>query len=477
MAFKDSFKRPSGFWGWVTLAGLVVLELIDFLGNVDFVATKYQLYFPNGIGFPPWLAIFAAPFRSAGGRLLTMFVGLGLIMWASRSRTTKAPPDTDPTKDLLPEKRPKLAPIRFGEDEKKETTGVSIVNHGEPAFDISIPPLKHNGVNIIFLGVPNYLSSSGEMFCEAVVLRDGVAPIDDLFWFMREQDLFEIEARVYYRDFELAWYSTVFELARIGDAGGIRVGPFRQVREAGAPPPVDNTLPANVRTKRVKSPDDKTKPVAERIQEIVAKPSPAPVATVDNSLAEGFLRAMKIDFTALPSKEIRIEWCPESNGLQIHVTNLTANTVRDFRLLVTDVLKYFPELDKFGEVAEFHPTGPFKELQLMLPAEPTTTTIGGDATLFCGTPVKFDFLHKDSSNVWFKGRTKEASVELQQIPAVGIWQVTFRLQVGHRFRAQHGLFQWKDKGSVPEPYQFPPKKTKTVSTAPEPPTTLGGGRR
>ena len=122
---------------------------------------------------------------------------------------------------------------------------------------------------------------------------------------------------------------------------------------------------------------------------------------------------------------------------------------------------------RFVEVSAFHGTGRFVELQLLAQTDTDTGRIGGDTKLFSGSPVTFDFVHVDAAQLWFQGRTANASIEQRILQESGVWQASFRCEVGNAKRFEYLLFEWHDIAIPPRPY--------ALATRPELPPGLAQG--
>jgi hypothetical protein len=175
----------------------------------------------------------------------------------------------------------------------------------------------------------------------------------------------------------------------------------------------------------------------------------------------------------LPKGLVQLSWHQDVVGLHIDATNLRPEVILDFKLWVTDVRKYSDTNNTFVQVEFFHES---PELQLWSETKTQATQIGGLTKLFCGSPVTFAFLYRDANAIWFKGRTRDASIEQPKLQTadVGVWEVTLRCEVGDRARTEKLMFAWPDAGRAPTPWSFPAKPVKLVSDAPEPPTILSG---
>jgi hypothetical protein len=138
----------------------------------------------------------------------------------------------------LPERRPKLAPVRYGKDELGTSTGVVFKNQGEDAYEVVVPDLVVAFSRVCFEGGINYLASKDELFCAAYIEGpDGIQSADStLLDFMRRNMVGKIEPSIYYRDFDARWYVTHFAL-HLNPMGehGISVGTFRQLAASGPP--------------------------------------------------------------------------------------------------------------------------------------------------------------------------------------------------------------------------------------------------
>jgi hypothetical protein len=144
---------------------------------------------------------------------------------------------------------------------------------------------------------------------------------------------------------------------------------------------------------------------------------------------------------------VQLSWRQEPAALHIDALNTRAETIRDFKLFVTDIRKYHLEHKQFVEVPAFHQHGPFQELQLWS----DENAIGAPTTLFSGSPVTFSFLYRDAAAIWFRGRTTDASVDQKVFREAGTWQVSMRSHIGNE-RLEHKLvFEWHDIGRAPGP--------------------------
>lgn len=144
------------------------------------------------------------------------------------------------TSKTLPERRPKIAPVRYGHGQGSSDVGIIFKNEGEPAYDVTVPDVKVEGARLFFEGHLNYLASSDEMFCRVYVEEpDGIhvdVDFDGLIDFMRRQNLREANLVIYYRDFDHRWYATQCTLLRgAWFDSGIGIGSFKQTRVDGPP--------------------------------------------------------------------------------------------------------------------------------------------------------------------------------------------------------------------------------------------------
>jgi hypothetical protein len=154
-----------------------------------------------------------------------------------------------------------------------------------------------------------------------------------------------------------------------------------------------------------------------------------------------------------PIGRIHLKWHPTDYGLDVDATNMTERTIREFRLVLTD-LRFHIGGASFVEVQELYANGPFLEMELV-----------GSSTLFPAHPERFRFLDGSASEaLLLRGETKDSPVDARVIRKEGIWLAIFRLEIADRQCPGELMFQWTP-GKLPEPYQFP----RSVMPPPPPP--------
>ena len=127
----------------------------------------------------------------------------------------------------LPAQRPKVRAISYGLIPAKGSHGLLISNDGEPAYDISIPPIRiGNAVLNIECDVPRLSYSSGDVPCEAWIETspNNISTGNSLFEVMRRLAIAEIEIPILYKDEDNRWYKTLSKIERnVKAKGGLLV--------------------------------------------------------------------------------------------------------------------------------------------------------------------------------------------------------------------------------------------------------------
>ena len=170
------------------------------------------------------------------------------------------------------------------------------------------------------------------------------------------------------------------------------------------------------------------------------------------------------DSRPLSVEAVHVRWHETTKRLDIAVVNTAPDTLRDFRLFVSDIRKYNSATKQFVETRLFHSAGPFVELQLLNPEHLRKNQIGALTDLFCDEPATFNFLQYDDAQLWFQGRSAAASLEDRWIRESGIWLVTLRCEASQNSRSENLMFEWHEIGHSPRPYEFP-KPPRAVSKA------------
>lgn len=158
-----------------------------------------------------WLAVL-------GVLLLILCSGLivndTIAWWRKRRQETDQATEETP----LPASRPRLAPVRY--DKLSLTSlqhGLFIGNEGEPAYDVSVEPLKLGRRTVEFAKIDR-LDKGTPVFSGVDISDYGAIQKRNLIWALQEwqaavqQRHIVIPFNIIYRDFDGVWYRSVCEL-------------------------------------------------------------------------------------------------------------------------------------------------------------------------------------------------------------------------------------------------------------------------
>lgn len=122
---------------------------------------------------------------------------------------------------------PKVRALGYGLIPAKGSHGLLIANDGEPAYDISIPPIQiGSAVLNIECDVPRLAHSTGDVACEAWIETspNNISTGNSLFEVMRRQAIAEIDVPILYKDEDNRWYRTLSKIGRnVKAQGGLLV--------------------------------------------------------------------------------------------------------------------------------------------------------------------------------------------------------------------------------------------------------------
>lgn len=128
---------------------------------------------------------------------------------------------------LLPALRPKIVPVRYGKLPSQTFSGLIIANDGEPAYEVSIPPV-HVGSSILEVEGrrARLTKDDGEIYCKVWIRRDDRSTTtgNDLLAEMIFEKLTDISVQINYKDNDNRRYATECKLNRdVSVKGGIEV--------------------------------------------------------------------------------------------------------------------------------------------------------------------------------------------------------------------------------------------------------------
>lgn len=119
-------------------------------------------------------------------------------------------------------------------------------------------------------------------------------------------------------------------------------------------------------------------------------------------------------------------------GIHIKAENKGAETIESAALIVTNILRWNPDVNKYVTSRDIHDSGVvFPEVQL------------NKATLHPGEPETFQFIHGGNERVDFAGKT---------IRTAGKWEISYRLSAPDgRSAAGQVYFEWVGGSAAPVP--------------------------
>jgi hypothetical protein len=136
--------------------------------------------------------------------------------------------------------KPLVVPLRYGRSPFLGTRamghhGLVVVNHGEPAYDVSILPseVQVGTSKLRFEGSKStFTKADGDaFFASSIEISPGSSLLGGLFDEMRKQRVDSICVELIYKDAENHWYKTIGEIERdVNEVGGLSVKYIRQKR-------------------------------------------------------------------------------------------------------------------------------------------------------------------------------------------------------------------------------------------------------
>ncbi len=143
---------------------------------------------------------------------------------------------------------------------------------------------------------------------------------------------------------------------------------------------------------------------------------------------------------------VSLSWRPGGNlespqGLHLNAENLTSETIRDFRLLISD-LKW---QRSNGDFVEDEDLGQFVELLLHGPKE-----------LYSEKPKQYDFVRLVlAERLEFQGHLKNEPMQQKRIHRHGVWRAKFRAKYrGEESQSWTLHFRW-ERDKAPEGIEWP----------------------
>jgi hypothetical protein len=161
-------------------------------------------------------------------------------------RLSAATAAAEATEPKLPLQRPRVVPVRYGTRSSDNRAGIFIENHGDPAFDVSLPESVAIGQSqLLFITeFPNLKREDGAVLCEAHIqqsLGSGLLG-SGLFEEMRKLHVPEVEFSIHYKDADNKRYATDCKIERdVMKQGGLAV---RFLGQRLADAPTSLTVPA-----------------------------------------------------------------------------------------------------------------------------------------------------------------------------------------------------------------------------------------
>jgi hypothetical protein len=409
-----------------------------------------------------WLSVFAPSTTDLSGPLsnwIMRSLGVGLlllVLWETRkaNRMPLLPPvgpkREEPKRVAPPDRRPKIAPIWYGEGGKDKADGLTFLNEGEHAYDITIPSIHRGMAEIVFAGTINHLAPGDELFCEVLIKeQEGSVSLDELPGYMRENEIGEIPVDVFYRDFDHSWFVTRC-LLRLNPivSGGIQIGPFSQARVDGPPParPTDTFWPDSRNTTAAAHSATPSHPD-------VLYTGGAWQADYVPELLETEPKPLDIKVTLVPNTA-----SGATPGTHIRATNQEAEVARGAAFILTDLLYWNESVRRFIQTREIHQNGPFRPL------------ITGNGDLFCGQPVDVGFIRVEQHRLRINGN-RDGGQDHSDIATPGIWKLIGWIKAGDRKCDVTTCLEWDGKAS-PKPVACP-GSAPLVSKAPAPHRPVG----
>jgi hypothetical protein len=125
----------------------------------------------------------------------------------------------------LPALRPRVVPVGYGKPQGRVWAGLLIANDGEPAYDISIPPVKL-GTSLIEIEpeIHRLTKEDGQKFCKVWIRQEhrGTTTGNDLMTEMINQSISDVRVSIFYNDDEHR-YVTAFRIMRDVSARGLGI--------------------------------------------------------------------------------------------------------------------------------------------------------------------------------------------------------------------------------------------------------------